>query len=108
MFVYLGDFSVHRTLTDIHTVSLFLNVFPLQVHLSDVEGMGVFAQLLVSSSLEQFRTPPPSPRVSPKPAPPVRKFTPILVVRGSARAPPSPEPHEWRTIGQGGKVIIGS
>uniref|UniRef100_A0A673B8V9 SGNH hydrolase-type esterase domain-containing protein n=1 Tax=Sphaeramia orbicularis TaxID=375764 RepID=A0A673B8V9_9TELE len=75
------------------------------VHLSDREGMGILVQLLWSAAIEQLETPPPTPRVSPRPSPPVRKVTPKLVVRESFRAPPSPEPREWRTIGQGGKVM---
>ncbi|XP_029987916.1 uncharacterized protein LOC115417874 [Sphaeramia orbicularis] len=74
------------------------------VHLSDREGMGILVQLLWSAAIEQLETPPPTPRVSPRPSPPVRKVTPKLVVRESFRAPPSPEPREWRTIGQGGKT----
>uniref|UniRef100_A0A673B2P1 SGNH hydrolase-type esterase domain-containing protein n=1 Tax=Sphaeramia orbicularis TaxID=375764 RepID=A0A673B2P1_9TELE len=58
------------------------------VHLSDREGMGILVQLLWSAALEQLETPPPTPQVSP-----------------NFRAPPSPEPHEWRTVGQGSKVI---
>ncbi|XP_030014304.1 predicted GPI-anchored protein 58 [Sphaeramia orbicularis] len=66
--------------------------------------MGILVQLLWSAALEQLETPPPTPWVSPKPSPPVRKVTPKQVVRESFLAPPSPEPREWRTISQGSKT----
>uniref|UniRef100_A0A665UZG8 Uncharacterized protein n=1 Tax=Echeneis naucrates TaxID=173247 RepID=A0A665UZG8_ECHNA len=75
------------------------------VHLSDSEGMAILVQLLFSAATEQLRTPPPAPRVSPRPSPPVRKVLPKLVVRERSPAPPAPDPFQWRTVGRGGKVI---
>uniref|UniRef100_A0A8C5GPK0 1-alkyl-2-acetylglycerophosphocholine esterase n=1 Tax=Gouania willdenowi TaxID=441366 RepID=A0A8C5GPK0_GOUWI len=74
------------------------------VHLSDDKGMPILVQLFWSAASQHLATPPPTPWVSPKPSPPVRKVTPILVVRESSPAPRSPDTHQWRTIGQGGKT----
>ncbi|XP_029375674.1 uncharacterized protein LOC115054550 [Echeneis naucrates] len=76
------------------------------VHLSDSEGMAILVQLLFSAATEQLRTPPPAPRVSPRPSPPVRKVLPKLVVRERSPAPPAPDPFQWRTVGRGGKVAM--
>uniref|UniRef100_A0A8C5GPS7 Uncharacterized protein n=1 Tax=Gouania willdenowi TaxID=441366 RepID=A0A8C5GPS7_GOUWI len=77
------------------------------VHLSDDKGMPILVQLFWSAASQHLETPPPTPWVSPKPSPPVRKVTPKLVVRESSPAPRSPDTHQWRTIGQGGKVKCG-
>ncbi|XP_028298423.1 uncharacterized protein LOC114460698 [Gouania willdenowi] len=74
------------------------------VHLSDDKGMPILVQLFWSAASQHLETPPPTPWVSPKPSPPVRKVTPKLVVRESSPAPRSPDTHQWRTIGQGGKT----
>ncbi|KAK0131252.1 hypothetical protein N1851_034040 [Merluccius polli] len=65
------------------------------VHLSDDQGMGILVQLLWSAAMKEFETPPPAPRVSPRPSPPVRNFSPKLVVTGEAPAPRSPDPFQW-------------
>ncbi|XP_041821742.1 uncharacterized protein LOC121627123 [Chelmon rostratus] len=66
------------------------------VHLSDHDGMGILVHLLWSATMQQLETPPPAPQVSPRPSPPVRKFSPKLVVRGEAPAPRSPDPFQWQ------------
>ncbi|KAK0147800.1 putative uncharacterized transposon-derived protein F52C9.6 [Merluccius polli] len=66
------------------------------VHLSDDQGMGILVQLLWSAAMKEFETPPPAPRVSPRPSPPVRNFSPKLVVTGEAPAPRSPDPFQWQ------------
>uniref|UniRef100_A0A8C5DPR8 Uncharacterized protein n=1 Tax=Gouania willdenowi TaxID=441366 RepID=A0A8C5DPR8_GOUWI len=74
------------------------------VHLSDDKGMHILVQLFWSAASQHLETPPPTPWVSPKPSPPIRKVTPKLVVRESSPAPRSPDTHQWRTIGLGGKT----
>uniref|UniRef100_A0A8C5DF01 Uncharacterized protein n=1 Tax=Gouania willdenowi TaxID=441366 RepID=A0A8C5DF01_GOUWI len=73
------------------------------VHLSDDKGMHILVQLFWSAASQHLETPPPTPWVSPKTSPPIRKVTPKLVVRESSSAPRSPDSHQWRTIGLGGK-----
>ncbi|KAK0134772.1 hypothetical protein N1851_029601 [Merluccius polli] len=76
------------------------------VHLSDDQGMGILVQLLWSAAMKEFETPPPAPRVSPRPSPPVRTFSPKLVVTGEAPAPRSPDPFQWQLASHGHKVIV--
>ncbi|KAK0131522.1 hypothetical protein N1851_033778 [Merluccius polli] len=73
------------------------------VHLSDDQGMGILVQLLWSAAMKEFETPPPAPRVSPRPSPPVRTFSPKLVVTGEAPAPRSPDPFQWQLASHGHK-----
>uniref|UniRef100_A0A8C5DIT5 Uncharacterized protein n=1 Tax=Gouania willdenowi TaxID=441366 RepID=A0A8C5DIT5_GOUWI len=74
------------------------------VHLSDDKGMHILVQLFWSTASQHLETPPPTPWVSPKTSPPIRKVTPKLVVRESSPAPRSPDSHQWWTIGLGGKT----
>ncbi|KAK0151947.1 hypothetical protein N1851_006687 [Merluccius polli] len=74
------------------------------VHLSDDQGMGILVQLLWSAAMKEFETPPPAPRVSPRPSPPVRTFSPKLVVTGEAPAPRSPDPFQWQLASHGHKA----
>ncbi|KAK0138750.1 hypothetical protein N1851_024714 [Merluccius polli] len=74
------------------------------VHLSDDQGMGILVQLLWSAAMKEFETPPPAPRVSPRPSPPVRTFSPKLVVTGEAPAPRSPDPFQWQLASHGHKT----
>ncbi|KAK0140608.1 putative nuclease HARBI1 [Merluccius polli] len=74
------------------------------VHLSDDQGMGILVQLLWSAAMKEFETPPPAPRVSPRPSPPVRNFSPKLVVTGEAPAPRSPDPFQWQLASHGHKI----
>ncbi|KAK0156189.1 hypothetical protein N1851_000520 [Merluccius polli] len=76
------------------------------VHLSDDQGMGILVQLLWPAAMKEFETPPPAPRVSPRPSPPVRNFSPKLVVTGEAPAPRSPDPFQWQLASHGHKVIV--
>ncbi|KAK0155255.1 hypothetical protein N1851_002389 [Merluccius polli] len=76
------------------------------VHLSDDQGMGILVQLLWSAAMKEFETPPPAPRVSPRPSPPVRNLSPKLVVTGEAPAPRSPDPFQWQLASHGHKVIV--
>ncbi|XP_036981437.1 uncharacterized protein LOC119034487 isoform X2 [Acanthopagrus latus] len=76
------------------------------VHLSDREGMGILTQLLWASTEQFLETPPPPPPppVSPTPSQPLRKVSPKLVVKGEVRAPLSPDPFQWKVVGQSSKV----
>ncbi|XP_040903315.1 uncharacterized protein LOC121187946 [Toxotes jaculatrix] len=76
------------------------------VHLSDREGMGILTQLLWSTTDWFLETPPPPPQVSPTPSPPLRRFSPKLVVKGEVRAPLSPDPFQWRVVGQSSKSQV--
>lgn len=66
--------------------------------------MGILVHLLRSATMQQLETPPPAPRVSPRPSPPVRKFSPKLVVRGEVPAPRSPDPFQWQQASHGRKT----
>ncbi|CAL8238081.1 unnamed protein product [Merluccius merluccius] len=66
--------------------------------------MGILVQLLWSAAMKEFETPPPAPRVSPRPSPPVRNFSPKLVVTGEAPAPRSPDPFQWQLASHGHKA----
>ncbi|XP_030298245.1 serine/arginine repetitive matrix protein 1-like isoform X1 [Sparus aurata] len=78
------------------------------VHLSDCEGMGILTQLLWTSTEQFLETPPPPPPVSPTPSQPLRKFSPKLVVKGEVRAPLSPDPFQWKVVGQSSKSQVPS
>ncbi|XP_060772748.1 histone-lysine N-methyltransferase PRDM9-like [Neoarius graeffei] len=64
------------------------------IHLSDREGMGILTQLLWTAT-EQFLETPPPPPVSPK-----------LVVKREVRAPLSPDPFQWKVVGQSSKLQV--
>lgn len=66
--------------------------------------MGILTQLLWTSTEQFLETPPPPPPVSPTPSQPLRKFSPKLVVKGEVRAPLSPDPFQWKVVGQSSKV----
>ncbi|XP_036940955.1 uncharacterized protein LOC119011715 isoform X3 [Acanthopagrus latus] len=78
------------------------------VHLSDREGMGILTQLLWASTEQFLETPPPPPPplVSPTPSQPLRKVSPKLVVKGEVRAPLSPDPFQWKVVGQSSKPQV--
>ncbi|XP_036968945.1 uncharacterized protein LOC119027657 isoform X4 [Acanthopagrus latus] len=76
------------------------------VHLSDREGMGILTQLLWASTEQFLETPPPPPPVSPTPSQPLRKVSPKLVVKGEVRAPLSPDPFQWKVVGQSCKPQV--
>ncbi|XP_036978667.1 ras and Rab interactor 3-like isoform X2 [Acanthopagrus latus] len=78
------------------------------VHLSDREGMGILTQLLWASTEQFLETPPPPPPppVSPTPSQPLRKVSPKLVVKGEGRAPLSPNPFQWKVVGQSSKPQV--
>ncbi|XP_030294805.1 uncharacterized protein LOC115594723 [Sparus aurata] len=78
------------------------------VHLSDREGMGILTQLLWTSTEQFLATPPPPSPVSPTPSQPLRKFSPKLVVKGEVRAPLSPDPFQWKVVGQSSKSQVPS
>ncbi|XP_036947927.1 uncharacterized protein LOC119016130 [Acanthopagrus latus] len=78
------------------------------VHLSDREGMGILTQLLWASTEQFLETPPlpPPPPVSPTPSQPLRKVSPKLVVKGEVHAPLSPDPFQWKVVGQSSKPQV--
>ncbi|XP_030266866.1 uncharacterized protein LOC115578155 [Sparus aurata] len=78
------------------------------VHLSDREGMGILTQLLWTSTEQFLETPPTPPPVSPTPSRPLGKFSPKLVVKGEVRAPLSPDPFQWKVVGQSSKSQVPS
>uniref|UniRef100_A0A671VBF3 SGNH hydrolase-type esterase domain-containing protein n=1 Tax=Sparus aurata TaxID=8175 RepID=A0A671VBF3_SPAAU len=76
------------------------------VHLSDSDGMPIFAGLLWSVAYEFLHPPTPKPQPAPRTSPPRRQVVPKVVVKGEVTVPRPSNPFEWTVVGKGRKVIV--
>ena len=91
---------------------LLVNVlfYHFQVHLSDEEGMGIFAKLLWHAAYTQLDVPVPAPAPTapdvPRPASPGPITPPRVIVRDSPPSSPPSDPYVWMEVVNGKKVIF--
>ncbi|XP_030294788.1 uncharacterized protein LOC115594713 [Sparus aurata] len=74
------------------------------VHLSDSDGMPIFAGLLWSVAYEFLHPPTPKPQPAPRTSPPRRQVVPKVVVKGEVTVPRPSNPFEWTVVGKGRKI----
>uniref|UniRef100_A0A671TSB5 TeximYa n=1 Tax=Sparus aurata TaxID=8175 RepID=A0A671TSB5_SPAAU len=88
----------------------FAEHFPMDrleaVHLSDSDGMPIFAGLLWSVAYEFLHPPTPKPQPAPRASPPRRQVLPKVVVKGEVTVPRPSNPFEWTVVGKARKVIV--
>uniref|UniRef100_A0A671WH92 SGNH hydrolase-type esterase domain-containing protein n=1 Tax=Sparus aurata TaxID=8175 RepID=A0A671WH92_SPAAU len=73
------------------------------VHLSDSDGMPIFAGLLWSVAYEFLHPPTPKPQPAPRASPPRRQVVPKVVVKGEVTVPRPSNPFEWTVVNKGRK-----
>ncbi|KAM8740990.1 uncharacterized protein AB9X84_018508 [Acanthopagrus schlegelii] len=73
------------------------------VHLSDSDGMPIFAGQLWSAAYQYLHPPTPKPQPAPRMSPPRRQVIPKVVVRGQVTVPRPSNPFEWTVVGKGRK-----
>ncbi|XP_030266867.1 uncharacterized protein LOC115578156 [Sparus aurata] len=73
------------------------------VHLSDSDGMPIFAGLLWSVAYQFLHPPIPKPQPAPRASTPRRQVVPKVVVKGEVTVPRPSNPFEWTVVGKGRK-----
>uniref|UniRef100_A0A671WR45 Uncharacterized protein n=1 Tax=Sparus aurata TaxID=8175 RepID=A0A671WR45_SPAAU len=76
------------------------------VHLSDSDGMPIFAGLLWSVAYQFLHPPIPKPQPAPRASTPRRQVVPKVVVKGEVTVPRPSNPFEWTVVGKGRKSFI--